>query len=135
MKASRARYMVIFFALTLAILSYIDRVAISQAAKPISDALHLSKSQMGLVFGAFGISYALFEIPSGWLGDWMGPRRVLVRIVLWWSAFTALTGASWSYGSLWTIRFLFGAGAAGCFPTLTIRCCSWLPFPRRSRPE
>lgn len=135
MKPTRARFWVIFFAITLAILSYIDRVAISQAAKPISQDLHLSKSQMGLVFGAFGISYALFEIPSGWLGDWMGPRRVLVRIVLWWSSFTALTGGAWNYGSLWIIRFLFGAGEAGCFPNLTKAFSSWLPFSERSRAQ
>jgi ACS family glucarate transporter-like MFS transporter len=135
MKPTRARYRVIFFAITLAILAYIDRVAISQAAKPISEDLHLSKSQMGLIFGAFGISYALFEIPSGWLGDWMGPRRVLVRIVLWWSAFTALTGAAWSYGSLGVIRFLFGAGEAGCFPNLTKAFSAWLPLDERSRAQ
>jgi ACS family glucarate transporter-like MFS transporter len=135
MKPTRARYWVIFFAVTLAILAYIDRVAISQAAKPISDDLHLSKSQMGLVFGAFGISYALFEIPSGWLGDWMGPRKVLVRIVLWWSSFTALTGLAWSYRSLWIIRLLFGAGEAGCFPNLTKAFSVWLPLVERSRAQ
>jgi ACS family glucarate transporter-like MFS transporter len=134
-KASRARYCVIFFAVTLAILSYIDRVAISQAAKPISDELHLSKSQMGLVFSAFALSYALFEVPSGWLGDWMGPRRVLVRVVLWWSTFTALTGAAWNFRSLWVIRMLFGAGEAGCFPNLTKAFSTWLPLNERSRAQ
>lgn len=135
MKPTRQRYWVIFFAITLAILSYIDRVAISQAAKPMSDELHLSKSQMGLVFGAFGISYALFEIPTGWLADWMGPRRVLMRVVLWWSGFTALTGAAWSYGSLWVIRFLFGVGEAGCFPVLTKAFSVWLPQDEKSRAQ
>src|SRR5258708_22595267 len=110
MKATRARYWVIFFAITLAILSYIDRVAISQAARPISQDLHLTKSQMGLIFGAFGISYALFEIPSGWLGDLMGPRRVLVRIVLWWALFAGLTGAGWGLGFVVGFRFPFGGG-------------------------
>jgi ACS family glucarate transporter-like MFS transporter len=135
MKPTRARYWVIFFAITLGILSYIDRVAISQAAKPISDELGLTKSQMGLVFGAFGISYALFEIPTGWLADWMGPRRVLIRVVLWWSSFTALTGTAWSYGSLWTIRFLFGVGEAGCFPVLTKAFSVWLPQDEKSRAQ
>jgi ACS family glucarate transporter-like MFS transporter len=135
MKPTRQRYWVIFFAITLAILSYIDRVAISQAAKPISDELHLSKSQMGLVFGAFGISYALFEIPTGWLADWMGPRRVLIRVVLWWSSFTALTGGAWSYGSLWITRFLFGVGEAGCFPVLTKAFSVWLPQDEKSRAQ
>ncbi len=135
MKPTRTRYWVIFFAVTLAILSYIDRVAMSQAARPISAELHLTKSQMGMVFSAFALAYAMFEIPSGWLGDWMGPRRVLVRIVLWWSAFTALTGAAWSLRSLWFIQLLFGAGEAGGFPNLTKAFSMWLPVNERSRAQ
>ena len=135
MKPTRARYWVIVFAITLAVLSYIDRVSISQAAGPISRDLLLSKSQMGLVFGAFALSYALFEIPGGWLGDWMGPRRVLVRIVLAWSTFTALTGAAWSFASLCVVRFLFGAGEAGCFPNLTKAFSVWLPRAERVRAQ
>ena len=134
-RPSRARYGVIAYAVTLAILSYIDRVAISQAATPIAADLHLSKSQMGLIFGAFALSYAVFEIPSGWMGDWMGARRVLVRIVLWWSAFTAVTGLAWSFVSLWVIRFLFGVGEAGCFPNLTKALSVWLPVEEHARAQ
>ncbi|MGE0405124.1 MAG: MFS transporter [Candidatus Korobacteraceae bacterium] len=132
---TRARYWVVVFAVTLAILAYIDRVAISQAAIPISRDLGFSRSEMGAIFGAFALAYALFEIPSGWLGDWMGPRRVLIRIVIAWSAFTALTGAAWSLRSLWIIRFLFGAGEAGCFPNLTKAFSVWLPTHERVRAQ
>jgi len=135
MKPTHARYWVIVFAITLAVLSYVDRVSISQAAGPISRDLALSKSQMGLVFGAFALSYALFEVPGGWLGDEMGPRRVLVRIVLAWSTFTALTGAAWSFTSLCIVRFLFGAGEAGCFPNLTKAFSVWLPRAERARAQ
>src|SRR5207247_8341493 len=69
-RPTRARYWVIVFAITLAIITYIDRVCISQAAPDISRELGLSKKQMGLAFSAFALSYALFEIPGGWLGDW-----------------------------------------------------------------
>ena len=89
MKASRTRYSVVALAIGLAILSYVQRVAMSQAAGPISHDLHLSKAQMGLVFGAFGLSYALFELPIGLLGDRIGVRRVLLQIVMGWSIFTA----------------------------------------------
>ena len=106
-------------AIGLAIISYVQRVAISVAAGPIARDLHIPKEQMGLIFGAFGLSYALFEIPMGLLGDRLGVRRVLAQIVLAWSAFTALTGAAWNVMSLYVIRFLFGAGEAGCFPNLT----------------
>lgn len=131
MKASRTRYRVVVLAIGLAILSYVQRVAISGAAIPISHDLHLGKEQMGLVFGAFGLAYALFEIPMGLLGDRRGVRRVLTQVVLAWSAFTALTGAAWNLASLVTARFLFGAGEAGCFPNLTRMLSAWLPARER----
>lgn len=131
MKPSRARYRVVLLAIGLAVLSYVQRVAISGAAVPISHDLHLSKQQMGLVFGAFGLAYALFEIPMGLMGDHLGVRRALARIVLAWSAFTALTGAAWNVTSLVAIRFLFGAGEAGCFPNLTRMLSAWMPARER----
>lgn len=134
-RPSRTRYWVIVFAVTLAILSYIDRVCISQAAPLISKDLGLTKTQMGDIFSAFAIAYALFEIPGGWMGDWMGARKVLMRIVIWWSAFTALTGYVWNFLSMWITRFLFGAGEAGCFPNLTKAFSSWLPTAERSRAQ
>jgi len=132
---SRTRYGVIGFAVALAVLSYIDRVSISQAAPVISHDLGFDKRQMGSIFGAFGLAYALFEIPSGWLGDWIGPRRVLTRITLWWSAFTALTGWMWSFWSMAVTRFLFGAGEAGGFPNLTKAFSTWLPTSERTRAQ
>ena len=128
---TRARYWVIFFAVTLAILAYIDRVCISMAAPLISRDLGFDRSQMGAIFSAFALSYALFEIPGGYWGDKIGPRRVLMRIVLWWSVFTALTGGVWNWSSMWITRFLFGAGEAGCFPNLTKAFTIWLPGRER----
>src|ERR1043165_7955777 len=116
-KPTKARYWVIVFAITLAIITYIDRVCISQAAPDISKDLGLSKEQMGLAFSAFALAYALFEIPGGWLGDWIGPRKVLMRVVVMWSIFTTATGYAWNLVSLWLARFLFGAGAAACAPS------------------
>jgi MFS family permease len=90
---------------------------------------------MGYVFGAFGLSYALFEIPMGLMGDRLGVRRVLAQIVLAWSVFTALTGAAWNLTSLWIIRFCFGAGEAGCFPNLTRMLSAWLPLSERVKAQ
>lgn len=135
LEPSRARYWVIVFAVTLAILSYIDRVAISKAAPFIMADLHLTKAQMGRVFSAFALSYALAEIPSGWLGDYLGARRVLMRIVIWWSVFTATVAGMWSATSLWINQFLFGAGEAGCFPNLTKTFTTWLPANEKVRAQ
>jgi len=99
--ATAARYRVTAFAISLAALAYVQRVAISQAAEGIQVDLGLGKAELGLVFGAFGLSYALFEIPNGLLGDRLGVRVTLTRIVIAWSVFTALTGAAWNFTSLW----------------------------------
>ena len=135
MKPTHTRYWVVVFALALAMIMYIQRVAISQAIVPISADLHLNKAQTGIVLGAFGLSYALFEIPMGLLGDKLGVRWVLSQLVLVWSLFTALTGAAWSLASLWAIRFLFGAGEAGCFPNLTRMLSAWLPLSERVKAQ
>jgi ACS family glucarate transporter-like MFS transporter len=127
----RAR--VLGFAFLLAVVTYLDRVCISAAAPSIMEELHLSVLQMSLVFSAFTLSYSLFEIPSGWLGDVRGPRRVLTRIVLWWSAFTMLTGAARGFQSLIAIRFLFGAGEAGAFPNIARSFSRWFPARERGR--
>ena len=85
LRPTHTRHWVIVFAVALAIIQYIDKVCISQAAPFIQKDLRLSDDQMGWVFGAFTLAYALFEIPAGYLGDRFGPRRVLLRIVIWWS--------------------------------------------------
>ena len=133
--ATHKRYWVVALGFALAFITYIDRAAMGQAAASIASDLHLSTVQMGYVFSAFGLAYAAFEMPSGWLGDWIGPRKVLLRIVLWWSFFTAATGWTWSYGSLLATRFLFGVGEAGCFPNLAKCFSTWLPRHERLRAE
>jgi ACS family glucarate transporter-like MFS transporter len=129
------RYWVLVFTVTLAVITYVDRVCISQAAPQIREALGLNHAQMGKVFGAFGLAYALCEIPGGRLGDWLGPRRVLTWVVTWWSFFTAATGWAWNLASLWVIRLLFGAGQAACFPNLTKVFTLWLTRPERIRAQ
>jgi MFS family permease len=134
-RPTRVRYWVIVFAVTLAAVTYVDRVAISFAAPSIRRELGLTAVQMGWAFAAFNWAYAMFEIPGGYLGDWIGPRKVLMRIVLWWSAFTAATGWAWSFASLLGTRFLFGAGEAGCFPNVAKAFTTWLPARERVRAQ
>ena len=130
---SKARYVVTAFAVSLAVITYIDRVGISVALPLIRDELTLSSIQMGWTLAAFAWAYALFEIPGGWLGDRIGPRRVLMRIVIWWSFFTAATGWVWNPSSLVVTRALFGAGEAGAFPNITRVLTTWLPVKERER--
>jgi MFS family permease len=129
--STKASHRVVALLVLLFGITYLDRVCISVAGPRIQEDLHIGPIGWGWVTGAFTISYCLFEIPSGILGDRIGPRRVLTRIVLWWSAFTALTGAVTSYYPLLVIRFLFGAGEAGAFPNAGVVISRWFP-PSRS---
>jgi ACS family glucarate transporter-like MFS transporter len=132
---TKARYVVTAFAVTLAVITYIDRVGISQALPEIRKDLGLTTIQATWTLSVFAWAYAVFEIPGGWLGDRIGPRSVLMRIVLWWSVFTAATGWAWNGGSLILTRALFGAGEAGAFPNLTRMLTTWLPVKERERAQ
>ncbi len=138
-RPTRARFGVLGFASALSMITYLDRVCFSQVAPLVKDEFGLTEEQKGMLFAAFGIAYALFEVPSGWLGDVFGPRRTLIRIVLWWSLFTALTGtihpvAAWpwfAFGAMLSVRFLFGMGEAGAYPNIARAFHSWFPFRER----
>ncbi len=133
MPPTRARYTMLAFALGTMALAYIDRVAISLSSSSIQRDLALSDKQLGYAFSAFTLAYALFEVPSGWLADRFGARRMMTRIVLWWSAWTVATSAAVGFRSLVAVRFLFGMGEAGVLPTLTSAFRRWLPARERGR--
>ena len=127
------RYRVLALLFVLSMVTYLDRVCIAVAGPEIVRDLHLSATQWGWVVGIFALSYAIFEIPSGALGDRIGPRKVLTRIVLWWSAFTSLTGLVSGFYVLLATRFAFGAGEAGAYPNSSASISRWFPLAERGR--
>jgi MFS transporter, ACS family, glucarate transporter len=128
---THVRYRVVAMATALAMITYLDRVCIAKLAPDIMRDLHLSKIQMGYVFSSFALAYAFFEIPTAWWADRAGTRSVLTRIVIWWSCFTAATAAASGYGSLLVLRFLFGAGEAGAWPSVARTFSRWIPSQER----
>jgi MFS family permease len=155
-RPSRARFTLLGFLCALTFVLYVDRVCIAQAVKPMQEQFGLSNTQVGLVLMAFTLAYGLFETPAGRWGDRVGSRRVLTRIALWWSAFTALTGCVWAWRmsaadlgvcpqmvgfdsvalgfyALLAIRFLFGAGEAGALPNVARIVTRWYPAAERGR--
>jgi len=127
------RHRVVGLLYFLILITYLDRVTISLVGVRIKAAFHLSNTQFGWVLSAFVLAYAIFEIPSGFLGDRIGQRRVLLRIVIMWSVFTALTGVANSLFSLIAIRFLFGMGEAGAYPNSCGVLSRWVPKSETSR--
>ncbi|NUQ65310.1 MAG: MFS transporter [Pirellulales bacterium] len=128
---SRVRYKVVGMAVLLAMVTYLDRACISTLAPYIQKDLGLDKTQMGYVFSAFALAYAVFEIPTAWWADRMGTRKVLTRIVVWWSSFTVATAGVYSYASLLVTRFLFGMGEAGAWPSVARTFSRWIPRQER----
>jgi sugar phosphate permease len=127
------RYRVLFFLTSLTTLTYLDRVCISIVGVRVKADLNLSNEQFGWVLASFALAYAVFEIPSGVLGDRIGPRKLFMRIVLWWSLFTVLTGAVTGLGMLLIIRFLFGMGESGTYPNCMIVMSRWFPSKEMGR--
>lgn len=126
LRSSRARYSVLALTVAAYLITYMDRVAVSVAMPEIQDSLGLSLLEVGMIFSAFRWGYAIFQIPGGWLGDRIGPRRALALIVTWWSVFTSATAACWSAASMIACRFLFGMGEAGAFPIATRSLSNWM---------
>lgn len=130
-KPTRARYFLIAILFFHTINTYMDRACISSAAESIQADLDITKQMMGYIFGIFAIGYALLQVPSGWMADTYGPRKLLTGVVALWSFFTMLTGAAKNAVHLLIIRFLFGAGEAGAFPGATRGLYSWVTAKER----
>lgn len=136
---SRVRLGVLGFACSLSMITYLDRVCFGTIAPYIQKEFQLSDTDKGLLFSAFALAYAAFEVPTGWLGDVFGPRKTLIRIVLWWSTFTVLTGLIYpdvlgvqlAFLAMLTVRFLFGIGEAGAYPNIARAFHNWFPFSER----
>jgi ACS family glucarate transporter-like MFS transporter len=127
------RNRVVAFTLALAAVTYLDRVCIAVLAPKISAELELSRIQMGYVFSAFAVAYAGFGVPIARWADRDGARRVLTWVVLVWSTFTMATAIAWNFASLAVIRFLFGVGEAGAWPSVARVYSRWIPLAQRGR--
>ena len=137
-KPTKVRYGVLGFACALATITYLDRVCFGTVSDNIQAEFKLSETQKGMLFTAFALAYSIFEVPTGWLGDKYGARKTLIRIVLWWSLFTVLTGSIYptldsmlAFGLLLAVRFLFGMGEAGAYPNIARAFHNWFPFQER----
>lgn len=129
----KKRHIVIGLLAVLSIITFLDRMAIAVTGPAIQQELSITPDQWGWVLSAYVIAYAVFEIPSGAMGDRHGYRKELTRITIWWSVFTAATALCRNFWQLTGARFLFGLGAAGAYPNMSGVLYRWLPARERAR--
>ncbi|HET6142478.1 MAG TPA: MFS transporter [Candidatus Acidoferrales bacterium] len=132
-KPTKTRWLVLVLISFMYLITYMDRSNISVAAPGITKEFGLSKTAMGWVFSAFTLAYALGQFPGGWLGDRIGPRKVLTVIMFWWAIAAVSTGAAVGFVTLLCARFLLGLGEAGAFPVATRGMQLWFPKVERGR--
>ena len=141
-RPTRVRYSILFLLCLLAMITYLDRAMYGSAKGDMMAALGQPEKNFYLVLVFFQVTYAIFEIPTGWMGDTFGPRKTLIRIVLWWSLFVALTGcagtifprAEWGVAAFVIflgMQFCFGMGEAGAFPNISKSVYNWFPENKR----
>ena len=139
-RPSRIRWLILALLFLISVVTYIDRVNISVTARQMMPAYGMTDQQMGWVFSAFVVGYALFQIPGGWLADRWGVRVVLTVALLWWSictAFTAMVAASslvslvGIVGALMLVRFCLGMGEAVALPAFNRAVTNWFPADAR----
>ena len=128
---TRVRYIVVASAALMSVLLYLDRFCISFAEMYIQQDLGLTNTQIGWMLSAFFWTYALGQVPAGWLTDRFGSHIMLTAYVLLWSLFTGLTGTASAFTSLLVLRLSFGFGQAGAYPTASSMVSKWIPFERR----
>lgn len=137
---TNTRWAILALLFAISVITYVDRVNISVTARQMMPALGLTEVQMGEVFSAFVLGYALGQVPGGWLGDRWGPRLVLTVALVWWSLFTAMTAVAATLpvsgllgilGSLIMVRFLMGIGEAAALPNFNRTVANWLPASER----
>ena len=133
---TRIRWLLILWMFAVSAIAYLDRVNISIAGQAIAAEFHLNNVELGWVFSAFVLGYALFQAPGGWLADRIGPRRVLALGVVWWAVFTsAITilpaGVPALLALLIAVRFFLGMGEAVVYPASNCVVSAWIPSSER----
>jgi len=130
-KVYAATSVVLFLICVMYGITYVDRVNVSTSAAVFKQDLHLSNTQVGLVFSAFAYPYLLFQIFGGWVSDRFGARKALTISAVIWGGATLLTGLVNTLGMMLAARVLLGFGEGATFPTATRAMSDWMPEDKR----
>ena len=132
-KATKVRWMFALMFFLIGVIAYMDRANISYIAQPMMEDLNMNKTQFGMLASVFAASYALMQVPAGIMAEKFGPKKMLTFALVWWSAFTILTGVVKNHGLLYTMRFLFGVGEGPMYPSNAVFNTYWFAKSEKGR--
>ena len=132
-KPTRARHAMLALLLLATTINYVDRANLSIVAPFLSKELGLGPVQMGLLFSAFAWSYAIANLPGGWLVDRFGSRAIYGAAQLGWSLATLGLGIASGFRALFALRFAVGLAEAPAFPVNNRVVTTWFPQRERGR--
>ena len=130
-RASNIRFGMIFLAMLVAVLLYLDRMCLSTASKAVADDLNISRGQLDWLLGAFFWTYAIGQLPAGWLGDRYGARWMLSAFIVLWSLSTGLMGVASGFTTVLILRLFCGLFEAGAYPVAAGIVSRWMPIGSR----
>ena len=128
---TNVRHYVVGLATAMAVLLYLDRLCLATMMASIEVDLSLDRVEKDMLQSAFFLTYALAQIPAGWLSDRFGSRGMLTVYILMWSLCTGLMGAASTIALLLACRFGVGLFQAGAYPTSGGLLSQWVPFSAR----
>lgn len=131
--SNNSRWVIMAMAFLITLVNYMDRSAIAYAIKPIETEFHLTDGQLGTIFGAFGLGYAVSPLVGGILVDRFGARKMWSFAAVAWSLMTAALGAATGFWPFITMRTMLGITEGPNFPALTRVVTDWLPLGERAR--
>ncbi len=132
-KATKVRWMFALMFFLIGVIAYMDRANISYIAQPMMEDLNMNKTQFGMLASVFAAGYALMQVPAGIMAEKFGPKKMLTFALVWWSAFTILTGVVKNHGLLYTMRFLFGVGEGPMYPSNAVFNTYWFAKSEKGR--
>lgn len=129
---TRVRHAVVALAASMALLLYLDRNVLAITLEDMQRDLQLDADAASWLLSAFFWSYALAQVPSGWLSDRFGARKALTAYIALWSIFTGLLGVAGSFVDVFLLRLGCGIAQAGAYPTSANLLSKWVPLTRRA---
>ena len=132
-RRTSVRWRIFLLILLIVAINYVDRASLSVAMPTISQEFGIDAAAQGILLSSFFWTYALMQIPGGWLADKYGPRPVIAGATILWGAFQALAAVATGFLSLLIARLALGFTEGPTFPAGGKLNAVWLPAKERGR--